>query len=282
MDCSNGSAAKTAGMLFSRLKADVEYLHCEPNGININRDCGSTHIGALARYVKENSFDAGIAFDGDADRCLAVDENGEIISGDVIMAILGLDRKARGILNHDTIVATVLSNLGLLRFGEQNGVNIEKTKVGDRHVLERMLRNGFNLGGEQNGHMILSDYIPTGDGQLSAIHLLDTLKRNGKTFSQLASVMTVYPQVMQNFRADAAMKSILDVDKGAQKIIAEAKEKLGADGRILVRPSGTEPLIRVMIEGLDKKMIAEMVAEVCERLEERLLQNEEYKRLGGF
>ena len=282
VDCSNGSATETAISLFEKLGANAEILNGEPNGININKNCGSTHIGVLSAYVKENGFDVGIAFDGDADRCLAVDENGDILSGDVIMAIIALDRKSRGLLAHNTIVATVMSNLGLSRFGEENGIDIAKTKVGDRYVLEHMLNHGMNFGGEESGHVIMSDYMSTGDGQLTAIHLLDVLARSGKKLSELAKVMKVYPQVLKNFRADTAMKSILQTDKGAQQIIAKAQAKLGADGRILVRPSGTEPIIRVMIEGTDESMIEDLATEVTGQLEERLTQNEEYKRLGGF
>ena len=282
VDCSNGSAAHTAEKLFAQTKADVKLLFDEPNGININKSCGSTHIEALAGLVKEGGFDIGIAFDGDADRCLAVDETGRILCGDEIMAILALNMREHGCLKNDTIVATVMSNLGFFRFGEENGINIEKTKVGDRYVLELMLGKGFNLGGEQSGHFIMTDYMPTGDGQLTAVQLLAALKHSGKRLSELASVMTVYPQVLVGFRADTAMKSILATDKGAENIIKDAEHKLGSDGRILVRPSGTEPLIRVMIEGKDEEMITALAADVAERLEERLLQNEEYKRLGGF
>ena len=282
VDCSNGSASQTAEKLFSRLSANAEILFSEPNGININKNCGSTHLVSLAERVRGEGFDIGIAFDGDADRCLAVDENGKILSGDEIMAILAICMKERGLLKNDTIVATVMSNLGFFRFGDKNKFNIESTKVGDRYVLERMRAGGFNIGGEQSGHLILSDYMPTGDGQLTAVQLLSTLKQSGKKLSELAKVMKVYPQVLVGFRADTAMKSLLATDKGADKIIKEAAEKLGNDGRILVRPSGTEPIIRVMIEGKDEEMITALAAEVAERLEERLLQNEEYKRLGGF
>jgi phosphoglucosamine mutase len=282
VDCSNGSAAGTAAKLFTRLGAEAEILNDKPSGININRDCGSTHIDALAAYVKDRGFDAGIAFDGDADRCLAVDELGNVLSGDTIMAMLAACLKERGLLRENTIVATVYSNLGLTRFAQENGMRVEITKAGDRYVLDKMLGKGYNLGGEQSGHVILSDHMPTGDGQLTAVQLLATLKRSGKKLSELASVMTVYPQVLTGFRADAAMKSLLSVDKGAEKVINEAKAQLGAEGRILVRASGTEPLIRVMIEGRDKAMIAQLAQEAAEKIEESLTQNEEYKRLGGF
>lgn len=282
VDCSNGSASATAVQLFRRLGADAEVLHCEPNGININRECGSTHVERLAEHVREGGFDAGIAFDGDADRCIAVDERGGIVDGDVIMAILATSFKQRGILMDDTLVATVMSNLGLFKFGEQNGIHIETTKVGDRYVLERMRKKGFNLGGEQSGHVILLDHMTTGDGQLSAVQLLAVLRDSGKKLSELASVMTVYPQVLRGIRADAVMKSMLAFDKGVEKIIDDAKAVLGDNGRILVRASGTEPLIRVMIEGGDKEQIEQLAATVSEQLEERLSQNEDCKKMAGI
>lgn len=282
LDCSNGSASATARNLFERLGVDAIILNDSPNGININRECGSTHIENLCEYVREHNFDAGIAFDGDADRCIAVDEKGKIVDGDVIMAILALDLKSRKKLADDSLVATVMSNLGLFKFAEQNNINVETTKVGDRYVLERMRKKGLSLGGEQSGHIILSDYSTTGDGQLSAIQLLCALKASGKKLSELATVMTVYPQVIKGIRADAVMKSQLDIDKGVEKIIADAKETLGNDGRILIRASGTEPLIRVMIEGKDKTLIEELVATICDQLEERLSRNEDCKKMAGI
>ncbi|MFV0400372.1 MAG: phosphoglucosamine mutase [Oscillospiraceae bacterium] len=282
LDCSNGSASSTAEKLFGKLGVQMTLLGCDPNGININRDCGSTHIESLAEFVAEGGYDAGFAFDGDADRCIAVDEKGSIVDGDVIMAILATDRRARALLNDDTIVATVMSNLGLFRFAEKNGFRVEKTKVGDRYVLRQMRRKGYNLGGEQSGHVILSDYMSTGDGQLTACHVLQAMANSDKSLSELAAIMPLYPQVMRNIRADAVMKSMLDVDEGAAKIIEEAKEELGDEGRILVRASGTEPLIRVMIEGMDKGAIDDLLCRMSERLEERLSQNEEYKMQEGF
>lgn len=282
VDCSNGSASATAAKLFEKLGAKVDLLACEPNGININKNCGSTHIDQLGRYVQDGCYDAGIALDGDADRCIAVDEKGNVVDGDVIMAILAKSMKEKGILKDDTLVATVMSNMGLFRFAEEHGVNIKTAKVGDRYVLEIMRRYGFNLGGEQSGHVILSDHMSTGDGQLTAIHLLHTLKTSGKKLSELASVMTVYPQVLRGIRADAVMKSALKVDKGVDVIIKKAEEQLEGDGRILVRASGTEPLIRVMIEGKDKAQIEALVDMVVEQLEERLSQNEDQKRKAGY
>ncbi|MDR2909238.1 MAG: phosphoglucosamine mutase [Oscillospiraceae bacterium] len=282
VDCSNGSASATAASLFSRLGVRAEIISDQPNGVNINRECGSTHMERLKEHVAHGSFDAGIAFDGDADRCLAVDETGKMIDGDVIMAIIAKEMKDKGTLRSNTLVATVMSNLGLFRFAEENGINVLQTKVGDRYVLEQMLKHGYNLGGEQSGHVILAEHMPTGDGQLTAITLLSILKGSGKKLSELAAVMKVFPQVMVGIQADPVMKSILNVDEGAKRIIEEAKHRLGGDGRILVRASGTEPLIRVMVEGVDEKVITILADEVAETLRERLSNNEDCKKLEGF
>ena len=281
VDCANGSAATTAQKLFAKLGATVTILAAEPNGININKNCGSTHIERLGRIVAEGDFDAGMALDGDADRCIAVDENGKIVEGDEIMAVLAMDKKQRGTLRDNVLVATVYSNMGLSRFAEENGIAMEITKTGDRYVLEKMRKEGYNLGGEQSGHVILSDYMSTGDGQLTAIQLLSVLKRSGKTMSQLAAVMTVYPQVQKGMRADTVMKAALTTDKGVEVILQKAEEQLGKDGRLLVRASGTEPLIRVMLEGKDQQQIEALCDWVVEQLEERLSQNEDHKRMAG-
>jgi phosphoglucosamine mutase len=282
VDCSHGSASATAGLLFKKLGAEVTLLNDTPNGVNINRDCGSTHIDRLCDYISGGGFDAGIAFDGDADRCIAVDETGELIDGDRMMAIFGLDMKNRGILKKDTLVATVMSNMGLFKFGEQNGITVEKTKVGDRYVLELMRRRGFNLGGEQSGHMVFLDHMPTGDGQLSAIQLLQIVKKSGQKLSELKTVMEVYPQAMRNIHADHVMKNKLQTDPAVEKMIRETERELDGDGRILVRASGTEPLIRVMLEGRDKQQIDELLNTLVERLEERLSDNEDCKRMAGI
>jgi phosphoglucosamine mutase len=282
VDCSNGSASSTAERLFAKLGAEATILHRSPNGININKNCGSTHVDNLCQYVKDGDFDAGIAFDGDADRCIAVDENGNEVDGDKIMAILATTMKEQGTLKDNTLVTTVMSNLGLFKFGEANNINVATTKVGDRYVLEEMRKKGFNIGGEQSGHIILSDYMTTGDGQLTAVQLLSALKRSGKKLSELASVMTAYPQVLKSLRADNVMKAALTVDKGVEVIKAKAEEQLKGDGRILLRASGTEPIIRVMIEGKDQEQINKLCDTVIEQLEERLSQNEDHKRLAGI
>jgi len=284
VDCANGSACVTAAGLFSRLKAQAHILNNHPNGVNINRACGSTYIEKLAEFVRnsEGEFDAGVAFDGDADRCIAVDETGAAIDGDVIMAILAGDMRANGNLNKNTLVATVMSNMGLLKFAGEHDIIVESTKVGDRYVLEQMLRRDCNLGGEQSGHIILLDHMQTGDGQLTALTLMSILKKSGKKLSELARVMTVYPQAMVCIQADAVMKSMLDIDKGVEKIIGDAQAVLGHEGRILVRASGTEPLIRIMAEGRDQNEISKLVGAVAEQLKEMLSHNEDCKKLEGF
>ena len=279
LDCSNGSASRTARKLFTKFGVNIEMFNCKPNGININKNCGSTHIDVISDIVKSNGFDLGFAFDGDADRCLMVDENGNLVDGDVILAILALDLRERGKLEKDTFVATVMSNIGLFKFAEKNNFNIETTKVGDRYVLENMSENGYVLGGEQSGHIILSEYMSTGDGQLTAIKLLNALKRKGGTASELASVMKVYPQALKNIRADSTMKSMLDVYEGVQNIIKKAEDQLGDEGRVLIRPSGTEPVIRIMAEGPEQSVVDELVSNLSAALEERLTLKESYKPL---
>lgn len=269
-DCSNGAACRTAERLFSRLGVDCVFKNNTPNGININENCGSVHIENLAAYVRENNFDAGIAFDGDADRCLAVDEQGNIIDGDFIMAICARALREQNRLAKDTVVGTVMTNIGFNRFcGEQN-INFVATKVGDRYVLEEMLENGYNFGGEQSGHVIFLDCSTTGDGQLTAVQLLSILKNSGKKFSVLAGLMKKYPQVMVNVRVNNLGKLKFYADEKIQAAIKEANKAfttLGANGepsgRILVRVSGTEPLIRVMLEGKDLNRITVLANEVA-------------------
>ena len=270
VDCSNGSASVTAASLFEKLGARCTFLSCEPDGVNINRDCGSTHLEALSQAVREGDFDAGIAFDGDADRCLAVDEKGQPVSGDQIMAILGLWLREKGRLAEDTIVVTTMSNYGFFQFAREKGLRAETTKVGDRYVLERMREGGFRLGGEQSGHVIFLDHMTTGDGQLTAVQLLHALKASGKSLSDLARLMEVYPQVLVNLRADAYMKSHWETDEVVARVIAQGSRELGDSGRILVRASGTEPLIRVMVEGRDQEQINRIANQVADAIRERL------------
>lgn len=259
VDCANGSASTTAALLFTELGADCHILNSEPNGMNINDGCGSTHPEALCRFVRENGFDAGAAFDGDADRCFCVDDKGELIDGDNIMAICAPDMKMRGKLSKNTIVGTVMTNLGFVRFCEENQISFAATKVGDRYVLEQMLLEDFNFGGEQSGHIIFRDFATTGDGQLTAIQLFSRLKRTGERLSDLSHCMTKFPQCMVNVRVSADGKLAFYTDPKIKAAADVAREKLGTDGRLVLRASGTEPLIRVMTEHRDSA-VAESAA----------------------
>ena len=270
IDCANGSASATAPTLFAKLGADVHILSDKPDGENINRGCGSTHLEALSEYVVKNGLDCGIAFDGDADRCLCVDENGDVIDGDMIMAICALDLKSRGKLNGNTVVGTIMTNFGFGKFCEENDLRFIATKVGDRYVLEEMLLEDYSFGGEQSGHVIFRDFATTGDGQLTATQLLVILKQSGKTLSELASVMTRYPQVMVNLTISAEGKIAFYTDREIAQKLDEAKAMLGKTGRIVVRPSGTEPLIRVMVEGRDIEQINAIAADVADVIKTRL------------
>ena len=225
-DCANGSASATAAKIFGKLGAQVTILNDQPDGININENCGSTHIAALGEYVKKNGYDVGVAFDGDADRCLAVDENGELVDGDKLIAIFAQRMKQEGRLANDTAVVTVMSNIGFFKFAEQAGIHVEKTGVGDRYVLQNMLENGNLIGGEQSGHIILREYMTTGDGQLTAVQLLDAMKKDGRTLSQIASLMRVYPQVLLNVRGDREKLKALKGDPSLQKRQQELEEQM--------------------------------------------------------
>lgn len=270
IDCANGSASTTARTLFEELGANVHILNDQPNGININDKCGSTHMEELAKYVVANKLDCGVAFDGDADRCLCVDENGAIIDGDMIMAMCALDLKARGKLNKNTVIGTVMTNFGFPKFCEANDIQFIATKVGDRYVLEEMLIGDYSFGGEQSGHIIFRDFATTGDGQLTATQLLCLLKRAKKPLSELASVMTRYPQTMINITVSAEGKLAFYTDQKVNAKIDEVKDTLGNTGRILVRPSGTEPMIRVMVEGSDEAQIEVLANDVANIIKERL------------
>lgn len=269
-DCANGSSAMTAETLFTELGAKVHMLSVEPNGININDNCGSTHMEALTEYVKAHKLDAGIAFDGDADRCLAVDENGELVDGDFIMAICGLDMKSRGKLSKNCIVGTIMTNLGLVKMCEAHGMQFEATKVGDRYVLEEMLLENYNFGGEQSGHVIFRDFATTGDGQLTAAQLLSILKRRDSKLSSMATVMERYPQTMVNLRVSSEGKLAFYTDPNVKKAIDNATHRLNGEGRVIVRPSGTEPLLRVMVEGRDLALIEELAGDISAVIQKEL------------
>ena len=269
-DCANGSSSATAEKLFSSLGIDGVYIANEPDGVNINAGCGSTHLESLQSLVKANGCELGFAFDGDADRMLAVEENGNTVDGDKIIAICAKYMKEQGTLKNDTAVVTVMSNMGFFKFCDENSIHCEKTAVGDRYVLENMLKNGYNIGGEQSGHIIFLDHSTTGDGQLSALMLLNVIKNTGKSLSALAAEMQVYPQVLVNVTVTAEGKAAYASDEAIKAKIEEVETKLGHDGRVLVRFSGTEPLIRVMLEGKKLDVITSFANEIADLVKERL------------
>lgn len=269
IDCANGSASATAKRLFEGLGADVYVINSSPDGININDNCGSTHIGNLMQFVVDKKCNAGLAFDGDADRCLAVDEKGQLIDGDKLIAICAKAYKEQGKLKKNTAVVTVMSNLGFSYFAKDNGIKMQTTKVGDRYVLEKMLEGGYNLGGEQSGHIIFLDEANTGDGQLSGAKVMEILAESGKKMSELASVMEHFPQVMINVKISPRDREVWKNDSQITDLIERYEEELGESGRILVRESGTEPLIRVMLEGKDFKQINEYAIAISDKIRER-------------
>ncbi len=270
IDCANGAAHKVAPKALRDLGADVLVLNDAPDGMNINAHCGSTHMEDLSAFVRAHGCQVGLAFDGDADRMLAVDENGHLVDGDKIMAIIALSLKARKLLANDTIVATVMSNLGLDVMARENGIHIEKTKVGDRYVLEKMIAEDHVIGGEQSGHIILRMFNTTGDGLVTGLQLLKAMKDSGKPISELASVMQVFPQVLKNARVSNQKKHHYLDDKVIAAKCRELEETFHGEGRVLIRPSGTEPLVRVMIEGRDQAFITEKAAELAKLIEQRL------------
>jgi phosphoglucosamine mutase len=246
LDCAHGAAAGVSPETFRDVGAEVIVIGADPDGLNINDGVGSTHLDQLARSVIAHGADIGIAHDGDADRCLAVDAAGRVVDGDQIMAILAVSMRERGLLAGDTLVATVMSNLGLHRAMSAHGIRVLQTAVGDRYVLEQMNAGGYSLGGEQSGHVIMSEYATTGDGILTGLHLAAEMARTGRSLAELASIMTVYPQVLVNVKdVDRTRAS---TDEGVAVAVAAAKAELGDSGRVLLRPSGTEPLVRVMVE----------------------------------
>lgn len=271
VDCANGSASVCAGELFEMLGAECHMLSVSPDGVNINLDCGSTHLEKLSAYVRENNLMAGFAFDGDADRFLAVDENGNTVDGDKIIAICAKHMKSEGRLGKNTAVVTVMTNMGFYKFCEENGIAYEKTAVGDRYVLEKMLENGYSLGGEQSGHIIFLDYATTGDGQLTALQLLKIMKETGKPLSKLAECMQTYPQVMINIRVSDMGKEKYPFDEEIKTAIKQTENELSGNGRVLVRVSGTEPLIRVMLEGEDENKINTLANELAAVIRKRLI-----------
>lgn len=270
LDCANGAAYKIAPLVFSQLGADVSVIHNAPDGNNINNKCGSTCPEKLQKFVTETGADVGLAFDGDADRLIAVDETGRLVDGDQIMVICGLDMKRRGVLKKNTVVGTVMSNIGIGIALKNAGCSFVRTKVGDRYVLEEMLKNGYCFGGEQSGHIIFLDYSTTGDGILTALQLLSVIKREGRKLSELASVMTRFPQVLANAKVDPAKKDDYTKDPVIMEEIKRIEDMFRDEGRVLIRPSGTEPLVRVMIEGKEQERIEECANMLAKLIEDRL------------
>lgn len=260
LDCANGSAWQIAKSVFDALGAKTYVINAEPNGTNINTDCGSTHIEGLQKYVVDNGLDVGFAFDGDADRCLAIAENGQIIDGDLILYIYGTYMKERDDLHNNTIVTTVMSNFGLYKALDEAGISYEKTAVGDKYVYENMVANGHRIGGEQSGHIIFGNYARTGDGILTSIKMMEVILEKKLPLSKLAEPVQIYPQVLKNIRVKS--KSDAQNDADVQNAVAQVQEALGTDGRILVRESGTEPVIRVMVEAATHSLCEKYVDEV--------------------
>lgn len=255
IDTANGATSVVAEKVFKVLNIDHIIINNNPNGININDNCGSTHIEGLKKVVLDNHCSLGIAYDGDGDRCLAVDEEGNEIDGDKILAIISNYLKSKGKLKNNTVVATVMSNLGLKKYGTNNGIDIVQTKVGDRYVLEEMLKNGYNLGGEQSGHVIMLDYNPTGDGILTSLMLIRAILESGKRASEVASIMRAYPQVLVNAKVANEKKFDFDKDEEIVNEIKSLEKEFEGNGRVLIRTSGTEPLVRVMLEGEDSQYL---------------------------
>lgn len=270
LDCANGSASVCAKEIFTRLGAKCLMLSDTPDGTNINNNCGSTHPEELMKFVRDAKLDLGLAFDGDADRMLAVDENGILVDGDKVIAICAKRMKDEGRLAKDTAVVTVMSNMGFFKFCEENSINCAKTAVGDRYVLEKMLKDGYNIGGEQSGHVIFLDYATTGDGELSGVQLIETVVKSGKKLSELASIMNVYPQVLINVKVSPEGKQKYNNDEYIIAATQKTEMELMGDGRVLVRVSGTEPLVRVMLEGKDIEHITKLGNEIAEVVKERL------------
>lgn len=267
LDCANGSAFAIAKNVFDALGAETHVISNNPDGININTNCGSTHIEHLQKYVKENKLDVGFAYDGDADRCLAVDENGEVVDGDKIMYICGKYMKEQGTLVNNTVVTTIMSNFGLYKAFDRDGINYEKTAVGDKYVYENMAQNGHCLGGEQSGHIIFSKNATTGDGILTSLKVMEVILEKKQTLGKLASEIQIYPQVLKNVKVKS--KAEAQDDDAVRDEVAKVAEALGDTGRILLRQSGTEPVIRVMVEAQTDELCEKYVDQVIEVMKEK-------------
>jgi len=270
IDTANGATYEVAEKVFKALNINYKIINNTPDGININQNCGSTHLEGLKRFVVENKLSLGIAYDGDGDRCLAVDENGEEIDGDKLMAIISQNLRKHGKLEQDTIVGTVMSNLGLNKYCKDNGFEFLQTKVGDRYVLEEMQKNGFNLGGEQSGHIILLDYNPTGDGILTSVMLIKSIFEENKKASELGTLVKKYPQILVNAKVNSEKKYDYEKDVEIKTEIEKLEKEFAGNGRVLIRPSGTEPLVRVMIEGENQDYISQKATELANLIEHKL------------
>jgi len=270
IDCANGATSEVAHVIFEKLGANVHTLFNQPDGCNINADCGSTHMGKLKEFVIANKMDLGLAFDGDGDRMLAVDQNGNEVDGDLLLAICGLDLKQREQLTGNTIVSTVMSNQGLEVFCKNHGITLLRAAVGDRYVLEKMLEGGFVLGGEQSGHTIFRKFSTTGDGILAGVHLLAVLARQGKSLAQMSQMVEIFPQVLINVRVNKERMKDLDTCQKIKKVKDEIEAQFTGDDRILLRTSGTEPLVRVLFEGRDANKITAWAQQLADAVKENL------------
>ena len=270
IDTANGATYQVADKVFKTLGINHVIINNNPNGININDGCGSTHLEMLKEYVIKNKMSLGIAYDGDGDRCLAIDDKGNEIDGDKLLAVISNYMKEKGILKKDTLVATVMSNLGLSKYAEKNNINFEQTKVGDRYVLEKMLKEGYNLGGEQSGHIIMLDYNPTGDGILTSLMLIKIMLEKGLSSSKLCDIIQIYPQVLVNAKVSSDKKYDYDKDDEIKSEIEKLEKEFSGNGRVLIRPSGTEPLVRVMIEGQDREIIKTKAESLAKLIEKKL------------
>ena len=270
IDTANGATYKVAEKVFTNLGIKYKIINNKPDGININKNCGSTHLEMIQEEVVKGKFNLGIAYDGDGDRCLAVDEKGNIIDGDKILAVISNYMKKKGTLNKNAFVATVMSNLGLNKYAEKNNIKFIQTNVGDRYVLEQMLKDGYNIGGEQSGHVILLDYNPTGDGILTSLMLIKIILEENKTASEVCNIVKIFPQVLVNAKVDSNKKDMYKKDNEIIQKIESIEKEFSGNGRTLIRPSGTEPLIRVMIEGEDINEITKRANELAKLIEEKL------------
>lgn len=258
LDVANGATYKVAEKVFTKLGINFKIINNSPDGININNNCGSTHLEGLKKFVLDNNMSLGIAYDGDGDRCLAINEQGNEIDGDILLAIFGEYLKEKEKLKNNTIVATIMSNLGLNKFAESHNIDLKQTKVGDRYVLEEMLKNEYNLGGEQSGHIIMLDYNPTGDGILTSLMLIQILLEKNIKASEVCKTIKKYPQLLTNVKVENSKKMLYLEDSEIQKEVERIKSELKGDGRVIIRPSGTEPLIRVMLEGPEQNKLEEL------------------------